>query len=138
MPNGIELIIQDHERVDALFTEFEATTDPTLVGRIVESLTLHDQAEHAALYPLAGHVLGDVELIERSAAAHSRVKQLIDRLVGLEGEPLVAAVSELADAVREHVADEEQNILPALAEQCTPGQLQGLAARIEQNKQRVG
>ena len=138
MPNGIDLIIADHERVDLLFTEFAATGDPTLVGQIVDALAQHDQAEHAALYPLAGRVLGDEELIERSATAHSAVKQTIERLVQLEGDALVGAVAELAELVRRHVEDEERTLLPALAEQCTPAQLGGLAARIEQNKQRVG
>lgn len=138
MPNGIDLILADHRRVDELFSDFAATGDPTLVGRIVDALSAHDQAEHAALYPLAGHVLGDAGMVERSAAAHSAVKQLVERLLHLEGGPLVDAVAELATAVRAHVDDEEQHLLPALAEACTPAQLGGLAARIEQNKQRVG
>lgn len=138
MPNGIDLILADHRRVDALFEEFAAGGDPTVVGRIVDALSMHDQAEHAALYPLAGHVLGDTELIARSAAAHSGVKKLIERLVQLEGAPLMDAVVELASVVRTHVEDEEQHLLPRLADACTPAQLEGLAARIEQNKQRVG
>ena len=138
MPNGIDLIIADHERVDALFTAFAETGEPALVGRIVDALSAHDDAEHSALYPLAGHVLGDTDLIERSAAAHAEVKKLIDRLRSLEGEPLVAAVADLADVVRRHVQDEEQHLLPALASACSPAQLDGLGARLEQTKQRVG
>lgn len=138
MPNGIDLIIADHQRVDALFTEFAATGEPTLVGRIIDELSMHDQAEHSALYPLAGRVLGDLGLIERSAAAHSGVKRLIDRLTSLEGAPLVDAVADLAEVVRLHVEDEEQNLVPALTEACSPAQLDDLGARIEQTKQRVG
>lgn len=138
MPNGIDLIIADHERVDALFTEFAETGEPTLVGRIVDALAAHDQAEHSALYPLAGHVLGDAGLIERSAAAHSGVKQLVDRLTQLEGAPLTEAVADLAEAVRLHVQDEERTLLPALATACSPAQLEGLGARLEHTKQRVG
>lgn len=138
MPNGIDLIIADHERVDALFTEFAETGEPTLVGQIVDALSAHDQAEHSALYPLAGHVLGDTDLVERSAAAHSGVKKLIDRLTSLEGAPLMDAVADLAEAVRRHVQDEEQNLLPALTTACSPAQLDGLGARIEHTRQRVG
>jgi hypothetical protein len=36
------------------------------------------------------------------------------------------------------VTDEEHNILPALAEEATAEQLDGLAARIEQTNRRVG
>jgi hemerythrin superfamily protein len=138
MPNGIDLILADHRRVDDLFAAFADTGEPTLVGQIVDALSMHDQAEHSALYPLAGHVLQDPELIERSAAAHSGIKQLIDRITQLEGEPLTTAVTDLARVVRRHVEDEEQHLLPALADRCTPAQLDGLGARLEQTKQRVG
>ena len=66
------------------------------------------------------------------------MKKLIDRLTTLEGPPLVEAVADLADVVRLHVEDEEQHLLPALAEACSPAQLDDLGARIEQTKQRVG
>ena len=40
--------------------------------------------------------------------------------------------------VADHVADEENVMLPALATQATPEQLDGLGSRILQIKQRVG
>ncbi|MFN8023219.1 MAG: hemerythrin domain-containing protein [Acidimicrobiales bacterium] len=138
MTTGIDLILADHQRVNQLFDAFGSSHDPDLVGRIVEMLTDHDQAEHAALYPLAQAVLGDGELITRSLAAHAGVKTALDRLRQLEGEALVAAVGVLRAVVQEHVADEETNLLPALAERATAAQLDGLGARIEQAKQRVG
>lgn len=136
--NGIDLVLADHRRVEALFDAYEETRDATLIGQIVDALSAHDQAEHAALYPLAGVVLDDRALIERLAGAHSHVKQLVEHLTGVEGPSLEGSVSALRDAVSDHVADEESQLLPALAEAATPAQLDGLAARIEQNKQRVG
>ena len=138
MPDGIDLILADHERVNDLFTRFDKTRDGTLVGQIVDALSAHDQAEHGALYPLAGNLLGDEEMLERYGRAHSLVKKTIDQLMGLEGQPLVAAVAALQAAVSEHVADEESKLLPALKQAATQSQLDGLAARIEQIKQRVG
>ena len=138
MPNGIDLILADHERVNLLFAQFDETGDATVIGQIVDALSAHDQAEHAALYPLAGTVLGDERMLERYAAAHSLVKKTIDHLMGLEGAPLLDAVAVLRQAVAEHVADEESKLLPALAKAATANQLEGLAARIEQVKQRVG
>ena len=136
--NGIDLILADHERVNDLFDRFEATGDATLIGQIVDALSAHDDAEQAALYPLAGVVLGDEKLIERSSQAHSQVKKLIEHLWALEGAPLGDAVTTLRAAVTDHVADEERALLPKLAKKATPEQLDGLAARIEQVKQRVG
>jgi hemerythrin superfamily protein len=138
MPNGIELILADHRRVDALFTAFAETRDGNLVGQLIDVLSAHDDAEHAALYPLAAAVLGEGTLIGRCEQAHSAVKKQIDRLKTQEGPPLVQAVETLRKLVQRHVADEEKNLLPALGDRATPQQLDGLGARILQAKQRGG
>jgi hemerythrin superfamily protein len=138
MPNGIDLLLADHQTVSALFDAFNDGADSTAVGQILDCLTAHDSAEHAALYPLTVAVLEDEALVERSLQAHSEVKALMDHLRFQEGAALVAAVAALRAAVDAHVKDEETNLFPALAKAATPEQLEGLAARIEQNKQRVG
>lgn len=138
MPNGIDLILADHQRVNELFGSFASTPSGSTTGLIVDALTAHDAAEHAALYPLVGHLMGDVGVVERAAAAHSAIEQQIERLSALEGDPLVVAVGVLQRLVEEHVADEERNILPQLAAAATPQQLEGLGARILQAKFRVG
>jgi hemerythrin superfamily protein len=138
MPNGIDLLLADHQLVNELFGEFDAKHDGATVGLIIAALKAHDEAEQAALYPFAADVLSDVALIERSSVAHSMVKKQIDMIAALEGEPLVAAVGVLRQLVTEHVEDEEQNLLPALAEVATPQQLEALGARILQAKQRGG
>jgi hemerythrin superfamily protein len=138
MPNGIDLILADHQRVDALFEQFDSTGDGTVIGLVMDALTAHDDAEQSALYPLVGHVLGHAAMVERSALAHAAVKRQMELIRQLEGPALVDAFAVLRRLVTEHVRDEEDNILPALAERATPGQLDGLGARIEQTKQRVG
>jgi len=138
MTTGIDLILMDHERVNELFASFDETGDATYVGQILDSLVAHDDAEQAALYPLAGHVLGDVSMIAHAAAAHSLVKQQMDLIRSLEGPPLTIAVKQLQQLVTAHVKEEETKLLPALAEKATAAQLEGLAARMEQAKQRVG
>jgi hemerythrin superfamily protein len=136
--NGIDLILADHEHVNELFDQFDESGDATLVGQIVDALVAHDQVEQAALYPLAGAVLRSSKMLARYDHAHSLVKKLIEHLWGLEGDPLVDAVASLRRAVSDHVADEERELLPALRKAASASQLDGLAARIEQVKQRVG
>ena len=138
MSKGIDLILADHERVSMLFARFDETGDATLIGQIVDALVAHDQAEQAALYPLAGALLGDADAIERYARQHSAVKKAIEHLEGLEGPPLVEAVDSLRNLVEEHVGEEEADLLPALTKAASIAQLDGLGARILQNKQRVG
>jgi hemerythrin superfamily protein len=138
MPNGIDLILADHRTVEALFARFAETGDGTIIGQVIDALSAHDDAEHAALYPLAGQVLGDAALIERWAQAHSAVKKQVDHLKSLEGAPLADAFDGLRLLVQDHVADEEKNLLPVLGDQATTQQLDGLAARIRHAKQRGG
>ena len=138
MPNGIDLILADHELVASLFDEFGCTGDASLVGQIIDQLAGHDDAEHGALYPLAAIVLDDADLLDRSLAAHATVKQQIDHLRAQEGPPFVDAVAVLRALVADHVADEEKTLLPALREAATDRQLDELGGRILQAKQRVG
>lgn len=138
MPNGIDLILEDHAKVNALFAEFDETGDATLIGQVVDCLKAHDDAEQAALYPMTGNLLGDAAMIERAGQAHSAVKKQIDLLATLEGPPLVDAFAELRRLVDTHVADEQDNLLPALADAATHQQLDELGARILQAKQRGG
>ncbi|MCU1398700.1 MAG: hypothetical protein JWN62_1809 [Acidimicrobiales bacterium] len=138
MPNGIDLILADHRKVEALFAAFAETADAGTIGLVIDALTAHDEAEQAALYPLAGAVLADPKMIERAGVAHSQVKKQIDVIKALEGQPLIDAFTVLHTIVASHVADEERTLLPALAEKASPQQLEGLGARILQAKQRVG
>jgi hemerythrin superfamily protein len=138
MPSGIDLILADHEMVNDLFAEFDAKGDGTTIGLVIAALKAHDEAEQAALYPMAGKLLGDLDLIQRWEASHSMVKKQIDLIGTLEGPPLAQAIKELQQLVETHVADEEKNLLPALAEAATPQQLDALGARILQAKQRGG
>jgi hemerythrin superfamily protein len=135
---GIDLILADHRRVEALFAAFDDSGDATLLGQIFDALAAHDDVEQGALYPLVAAVLGDEGLLDDALLAHSLVKLLIDEARSLEGAPLVAVARALQQAVADHVSSEEQRMLPTLAERATVAQLDGLGARIEQIKQRVG
>jgi hemerythrin superfamily protein len=136
MADGIEQIVFEHRAVDALFAEFDAG-DPTAVGRILDALTMHDEGEQHVLYPLIAEVAGGAGL-DDAALAHSKVKMLMDRIRSSEGAALVDAMFELRSAVDEHVRDEEQRLLPALREAASPAQVEMLAARMVQVRQRVG
>jgi hemerythrin superfamily protein len=138
MTTGIDLILADHRLVDALFVEYQRTGDPSVVGQIFDALTMHDEAEAHALYPLARAVLDDEARVDRAYLEHSELKMLIEHARALEGAPLAASMEKIQQTVEAHVAEEEKGILPALRKKATPAQLDGLAARIEQIKQRVG
>ena len=138
MPNGIDLVLADHRKVEALFEKFNETVLGSFAGMIFDALAAHDDAENGALYPLALGLLADADLLDRAETAHSTVKKLIDQAKFQEGVALLATMAMLKEAVEAHVQDEEKNLLPKLQAAATPAQLEGLAARWEQIKQRVG
>lgn len=135
---AIALVLADHRRVERLFADVHTTEEGGYIGQILDALTAHDAAEQSALYPLAVALLGDDPVVPDALDAHSEVKAQMERLRSLEGAPLLAAVAELEALVTAHVAEEEQHLLPTLESLATPAQLDGLAARWEQAKQRVG
>ncbi|HEY7627882.1 MAG TPA: hemerythrin domain-containing protein [Ilumatobacteraceae bacterium] len=138
MPNGIDLLIADHEMVKQLFAEFQSTGNGALVGQIIDALKAHDEAEHAALYPMCELLLDDSALVARCQAAHSAVKRQIDVVAGLEGPPLVAATKQLQALVTSHADEEERRVFPKLARAASAGQLEALGPRVMQAKQRGG
>jgi hypothetical protein len=138
VPTGIDLILLEHRRVEELFTAFEQTTDPSAAGLIFDALEAHDDVEQGAVYPLTLGVLADAQMLDDALLAHSRVKLLIDHARQQEGAPLLAAMVDLRRAVAAHVEVEETTLLPALAQRASSEELDGLAARIRQIKQRVG
>ena len=139
MPNGIDLILEDHRLVASLFEAFDADPDGSIIGQVVNLLALHDEAEQGALYPFALEQLGSGDdLLDRAMAAHSAVKRQIDHLKAQEGVPLVESFTVLRRLVEEHVADEEQNLLPALGNKATAAELDTLGTRILQAKLRGG
>ena len=138
MPNGIDLILHDHRHVEELFATFRDTHDASVVGQIIDALTAHDEAEHAALYPLATEVLDDAALIVSMDTAHSAIKKQIDHLRTQEGGVLVDEVEGLEMLVTEHIADEEKQLLPQVSERATKAQLDWLGTHLLDTKQRVG
>lgn len=138
MPNGIDLILADHEHVASLFDAFDSTGEAGVIGQVIDQLAAHDDAEQQALYPLAAIVLDDASLLDAALLAHAAVKRQIDHLKAQEGAPFTEGAAVLRALVEDHVAEEEKRLLPALRDAATDGQLDELAGRILQLKQRIG
>ena len=86
MPNGIDLILADHRRVEALFAEFDETGDGAIIGQVVDALTGARRRRARRALPARRPRARRRRLIERWAAAHSAVKKQIDLLRTLEGD----------------------------------------------------
>lgn len=144
--DAIELLTDDHRRVDEMFEEYEATKDSAddddkeqRVVAICVELTVHATVEEEIFYPAAREAVSDddSDMLDEAEVEHATVKELVDQLSAMSpAEALYdAKVKVLSEYVKHHVQEEEEKLFPALRE--TDLDLEALGAEIAQRKQEL-
>ena len=117
--DAIDLLMQDHEAVSALFDEFEDAEDESekqdLVEQICEELTIHATIEEEIFYPAVRREVDDAEdLLDEAKVEHETVKELVSQLeASAPGDDLFdAKVTVLAEYVKHHVKEEQNEMFP--------------------------
>jgi len=117
MADGYEYLTREHRNVESMFDEYRREPDDALAHRIAEALTLHSEAEEAALYPQLRKYVDDGDDIAAEAEyEHATVKSQIARLYEAPPVDLAPLVRQIEQNVAEHVRREEQEIFPAMRE----------------------
>lgn len=130
-PAGIErrgtgapdLLRAGHRSIRDLFDEFERTEEPAAKRRLVEkaliALTIHAKLEEELFYPAARRGIGDHQLMDEAAEEHHVVDLLVAELASMKStDPRYEAkFLVLAQNVRNHVDQEEQDMLPRIEAQ---------------------
>jgi hemerythrin superfamily protein len=113
------IIANDHRTVEQLFSQLESGEGDRrrLVDQVIGELTAHAEAEEQVVYPaIRDMVPGGSAMAKESINEHKTMKQQISKLE--RGEPgeqeFENALTALIDAVRDHIPEEENEILPAL------------------------
>lgn len=136
--DAVTLLVADHRRVEALWNEVAAGGDrTTLVDTIVRELSVHDGIEKQLLYPmLRSRVEGGAGMADRGLADHQKVEELLDALAHLDpgSDDAYRTLRQTMDEVREHVADEEARLFPALQAALDHEELLDLGASLETAK----
>ena len=120
----IKLLKADHDKVKALFDEFEKLHEKKnsndkkaeIVKQICEELTLHALAEEAIVYPVARESIQDTDLMDEADVEHAGAKQLIKELEKMNPEDshYDAKVTVLREYIEHHVKEEEGTMFPGL------------------------
>lgn len=124
----IDLLIQQHREVDALFLAFRNAQDDTsrkeLCIQLAEALILHTTIEERWVYPAATRVVGD-EKIQHAEEDHQEMSKLLGDIVRMRDDmnTVKAKVDALEKVAKRHIADEEKNIFPQVARNVTEKQL---------------
>ena len=139
--DAIQMIRDDHRRVATLFRDFEeapdAQTKKAIFDNIFMELDVHTILEEEIFYPSVQRQ-GERETIRHAEEEHGLVKQLLNEIVKLDPKDpsFESKVHVLKDNVRDHVAEEESEMLPKAAEAGMPRLIQ-LGERMERRKEQL-
>ena len=124
--SAIEMLLQDHKRVQKLFKDFEKIDrgDEEAVRELVETacleLQIHSMLEEELFYPaVRAQAQGESEdLLNEAEVEHEAADDLIARLHELEPDDAMycAYFSVLAEYVKHHVREEEHELFPKVAQ----------------------
>ncbi len=115
----VDLLKEDHQKVKALFREFEKAAKPqrkeSIVGEVIHELKVHTKVEEELFYPAARQELETEEgqeLMNEAHEEHHVVDLLIAELeaMGAEDAHYDAKFIVLSENVKHHIEEEEGDL----------------------------
>jgi iron-sulfur cluster repair protein YtfE (RIC family) len=141
--NVIDLLKEDHDIVDALFKQVEATPPSrheALFKRIKGELDTHAHVEETIFYPtLQKRGNKDlVDIVKEGFEEHKQIKMFLAELDGKtsKNQQFDAKLKVLIEDTRHHVKEEENEMFPMVEEQFNFDELDKLGAEIEAEKKK--
>jgi hemerythrin-like domain-containing protein len=125
-PNALDLLTEDHKKVQQLFKAFEKLKEEDdvddekaeIVKQACQELTVHAEIEEDIFYPAARDALdedGD-DLLDEAEVEHATAKDLIEQLEEMEpGDELYdAKFTVLGEYINHHIKEEQDELFPKL------------------------
>ena len=124
MPDIVEVIKEQHRRVDKLLSQAAEKDADTagLLRQVAELLVPHSEAEEDFVYPAIRQKASEAgEEVQDGVAEHHQVEEMLRNLLrGEPGDPCYdGTLAALTGELRHHVQEEEEELLPLLAEHST-------------------
>jgi hypothetical protein len=136
----IELLTTDHQKVKALFQEFEAAEageeKRRLFGQIKMELKVHSKIEEEIFYPAVHEI--DSEIASEAVEEHNVVDWILAQMTRLspDNEAYDAKFKTLRENVEHHMEEEETEMF-AEARQALGSQLGELGALMMERKKKL-
>jgi hemerythrin superfamily protein len=137
----IDEIVTDHREVEDLFGEIEKSSTAThkreLVEHVITELVRHSVAEEEYLYPAARTKLPDGDKIaDHEIEEHAEAEEVMKRIekTDTDDPEFDRLVTKLIDAIRHHVSDEENDLLPKMRGACDADELRELGEKFQRAK----
>jgi iron-sulfur cluster repair protein YtfE (RIC family) len=140
--DAITLLKADHEKVDALFSQLEETTERAektrqeLFTKLKQELDLHAHVEEKIFYPALKESEETRDITMEGIQEHHVVKVLLRELDAMEvtSETWTAKLKVLKENVEHHVEEEEDDMFKKARNVLSTDQLEELGALIEEEK----
>jgi hemerythrin superfamily protein len=122
MPEAVEMLREDHQKVKDLFEEFEKAEEDEEKLRIVRTalneLKIHAALEEEIFYPAVRELIEDDDQMDEALEEHHVAKLIMAELQDMEpgDEHFDAKFKVLAESVKHHIQEEESEILPKAEE----------------------
>jgi len=143
--NAVELLKDDHDKVDKLFQTVKANEDgdnTEIFEQIKAELDVHTHIEETIFYPKLIEE-GDEELKKitlEGIEEHRQAKMFLRELAALadESEKFQPKLKVLMEDIAHHVQEEEGQMFPMVEEQFDEYTLQMLGQEMEKEKKNFG
>lgn len=126
MPNPIQIVTEDHRKVEELFAEFKEKMEGThderreLANQIIKELAIHAKMEEKYLYPKLKEKMGDEKAkpVEDAISEHHAARMLLMeiKLMPVDSDQFNSRMHVLEENIMHHVEEEETQLLPFLEE----------------------
>src|SRR6202140_26491 len=139
--NAIQLLKNDHKKVEKIFSDLENKTDDrrALFPELDRELTVHAEIEEKIFYPAAKQAEPTRDLVLESIEEHKQIKMVLADLeqTDMRTAEWGAALKVLKEDVMHHVGEEEDELFPKVRKVLSKQQLEDLGIRMEQLKMQL-
>jgi hemerythrin superfamily protein len=146
MPNAIEMLKDDHEKVKALFEQYEAAGQrahqkkKSIAEEVFAELAVHTTLEEELFYPAMKRKTDQdgKDLVAEAVEEHHVVTTLLEELKGLDStdERYDAKFTVLMENVEHHIEEEEGEMSPE-AEEVLGDRLERLGTQMQERNQQL-
>jgi hemerythrin superfamily protein len=140
MPDAIQMLRDDHRKVQQLFEDFQNADDAATqlqIARVaIADLELHATLEEEIFYPAAVEQVDDADMINEAREEHHVVRFVANELKKMRGseERFKAKFTVMAESVRHHIEEEEGELFPQLEVKLDAEEI---GQRMEQRRQKL-
>jgi len=138
--NAIELLKNDHDKVDLLFQKVKATEESehkALFEKIKEELEVHTHIEETIFYPKMKEESELEDIVLEGIEEHHQAKIFLRELAALteDSEKFEPKLKVLMEDITHHVQEEEGQMFPKVQELFDEATLNELGSQMEKEKQ---